>query len=415
MDGCFVVTGFYVKQQFAISKDMNTLMNEARGISAIVIMWLLYKPLLRCLGERGCIIMGLCVNFGYFLGYLLVVSNLTWVFIFTVLGMLGIVNYPSISSVKSQKCSPAEQGQVLGSLSAIQSLSICIGPLIFNNSYALTTNSHGKEWMKHTLGFIVPEKAIWYLGLVITFAAMCVSFTVPDPADIYVPGADENLSITNSEIARRIRLSPDLKGKSEQEVANVVQEALEEQARLRQTTLVRLLAPVLHPAGTASTASLASACSCARVRQRDTGLSVRTACSLTAPHALRRVSVHWLTLMLCNVVCDVCNALLACLLASLLACDRMRRRRWPTIARTRRPPRRLRRRLRGHRQSREPRRVTRSLCTLARQAPAMATIGATPKPNVRTVQRERETVRKHKSQLVPWLVGLDRCPFLMRG
>ena len=44
-------------------------------------------------------------------------------------GMLGIVNYPSISSVKSQKCSPAEQGQVLGSLSAIQSLSICIGPV----------------------------------------------------------------------------------------------------------------------------------------------------------------------------------------------------------------------------------------------------------------------------------------------
>ena len=43
--------------------------------------------------------------------------------------MLGIVNYPSISSVKSQKCSPAEQGQVLGSLSAIQSLSICIGPV----------------------------------------------------------------------------------------------------------------------------------------------------------------------------------------------------------------------------------------------------------------------------------------------
>jgi hypothetical protein len=306
-----------VKQQFAISKDINTLMNEARGISAIVIMWLLYKPLLRCLGERGCIIMGLCVNFGYFLGYLLVVSNLTWVFIFTVLGMLGIVNYPSISSVKSQKCSPAEQGQVLGSLSAIQSLSICIGPLIFNNSYALTTNSHGKEWMRHTLGFIVPEKAIWYLGLVITFAAMCVSFTVPDPADIYVPGADENLSITNSEIARRIRLSPDLKGKSEQEVANVVQEALEEQARLRQTTLVRLLAPVLHPAGTASTASLASACSRASERHRPVCphrmLADRATC--TAPRVCPLADPDALQCGLRRVQRATC--LLACFLACL--------------------------------------------------------------------------------------------------
>ena len=41
MDGCFLVTGFYVKQQFAISKDVNTMMGEARGIAAIFIMWVL--------------------------------------------------------------------------------------------------------------------------------------------------------------------------------------------------------------------------------------------------------------------------------------------------------------------------------------------------------------------------------------
>jgi hypothetical protein len=34
-------TGFYVKQQFAISKDVNTMMGEARGIAAIFIMWVL--------------------------------------------------------------------------------------------------------------------------------------------------------------------------------------------------------------------------------------------------------------------------------------------------------------------------------------------------------------------------------------
>ena len=147
--------------------------------------------------------------------------------------MLGIVNYPSISSVKSQKCSPAEQvsrlliyqapacstdlltifclcqGQVLGSLSAIQSFSMCIGPVIFNNSYALTTNPKGIAWMHQHWGFTVPEKSIWYvlyvvcfvytcrrlidlchdcryLGLAITSVAVYISFTIPDPADIYV-------------------------------------------------------------------------------------------------------------------------------------------------------------------------------------------------------------------------------------
>ena len=44
-------------------------------------------------------------------GYLFLVTNLSWVFIFTTFGTLGMVNYPAISSIKSQKCSPAEQGR----------------------------------------------------------------------------------------------------------------------------------------------------------------------------------------------------------------------------------------------------------------------------------------------------------------
>ena len=89
--------------------------------------------------------------------------------------------------------------------------------------------------MKEHWGFAVSEKTIWYVGLVITGIAVLVSFTIPDPADIYVPGADENLSISNGEIARRIRLSPDLKGKPEHEIAAAVEEALAAQRRAKAT------------------------------------------------------------------------------------------------------------------------------------------------------------------------------------
>lgn len=50
-----------------------------------------------------------------------------------------------------------------------------------------------------------------------------------------MPGADENLSISNSEIARRIRLSPDLQGKHESVIAQHVAEALAEQHRRKLT------------------------------------------------------------------------------------------------------------------------------------------------------------------------------------
>ena len=101
--------------------------------------------------------------------------------------------------------------QVLGSLSGVQSLSMAIGPLIFNNAYAFLTGTTGVHWMRHHLGYLIPEKSIWYLGIAMLGAAAATSVSLPDPRNVYVPGADENLSISNTEVARRIRESPDLK------------------------------------------------------------------------------------------------------------------------------------------------------------------------------------------------------------
>ena len=89
MNGCFLVTGFYVKSQFAISKDMNTLMQVTQGVSALFVMWVLYNPLIRFLGERRVIILGLFINFLFFVGYLFLVTSLVWVFLFTAVGMVG--------------------------------------------------------------------------------------------------------------------------------------------------------------------------------------------------------------------------------------------------------------------------------------------------------------------------------------
>ena len=92
MDGCFLVIGFYIKQQFAISKNQNTMMMETQGLAAIFVMWVLCKttalsrfvgvdrlanlgsitiadkPLIVNLGERRVIILGLMVNVSFFLG-----------------------------------------------------------------------------------------------------------------------------------------------------------------------------------------------------------------------------------------------------------------------------------------------------------------------------------------------------------
>lgn len=96
----------YIKQQFAISKNQNTWIMEIQGAAAIFVMWVLFKPLIVNLGERRCvpnrchsagrqdkerraaygrvIVLGLAVNFSFFLGYLFIVNSMTWVYFFTV-------------------------------------------------------------------------------------------------------------------------------------------------------------------------------------------------------------------------------------------------------------------------------------------------------------------------------------------
>merc|ERR1711871_303277 len=173
-----------------MGKATNTWLIEARGCAALFVMWVLFKPLVAHLAERRVVILGLFVDFLFFAGFSFLVTDLPLVFAFTMIGMLGMVNYPAICSIKSQKCSPHEQGQVLGSLSGVQSLSFAIGPLIFNNSYSFLTDVKAIAWSRETLGFVLPEVTIWYFGIALSGLTAYLAMTIPDPRDVFVPGAD---------------------------------------------------------------------------------------------------------------------------------------------------------------------------------------------------------------------------------
>jgi hypothetical protein len=126
---------FYVKDKFAIAKNTNTWLIEARGLAALcprrpggrlsaisvllcksvlygafvwvrralnsrkrrsparaVVMWVMFKPLITRLAERRVIMLGLFVDFLFFAGFSFMVTDLQMVFAFTMVGMLGIVN-----------------------------------------------------------------------------------------------------------------------------------------------------------------------------------------------------------------------------------------------------------------------------------------------------------------------------------
>ena len=91
---------------------------------------------------------------------------------------------------------------------------------------AFLTGTGGIHWMQRhihgdarchhlcLLPGIISEKSIWYLGIAMLGLAAATSVSLPDPRNVYVPGADENLSISNTEVARRVRASPELRVRS---------------------------------------------------------------------------------------------------------------------------------------------------------------------------------------------------------
>ena len=141
-DGSGVTIGNFIKQNFAPSKDQSVIQNEVQCASALITLVVLYRPLIGWVGERGCVVVGMGMNCLYLSSFLLVVHDMTGVYIAIAIAQIGSVSWPAISAIKSTKCSQKDQGRVMGALSGVTSLSWAVAPLVFNNLYAVTTDVH---------------------------------------------------------------------------------------------------------------------------------------------------------------------------------------------------------------------------------------------------------------------------------
>ena len=108
------------------------------GIGGVFVQCVLLGPIMRALGEKGTLVFGLAVQILYYFGISLALSKLE-IYISVSLGALGMVTFPSISSLKSNNVDPDEQGKIQGAIVGIQSLAMGVGPVVFSSLFALFT------------------------------------------------------------------------------------------------------------------------------------------------------------------------------------------------------------------------------------------------------------------------------------
>lgn len=106
------------------------------GACAVVVQGGLVKPLVRILGERKALGLGLLFGAAGFAIYGLAPSGIWFLAGVPVMSLWGIAN-PSAQGIMTHLVDPKEQGQLQGALSSIMGIASCFGPGIFTQAFAI--------------------------------------------------------------------------------------------------------------------------------------------------------------------------------------------------------------------------------------------------------------------------------------
>jgi DHA1 family tetracycline resistance protein-like MFS transporter len=111
------------------------------GACAVVVQGFLVKPIVRRIGERRALALGLMFGAAGFAIYGVAPNGFWYCLGVPIMSMWGIAN-PSAQGIMTHLVEPHEQGQLQGALSSIMGIASCIGPGLFTQSFAIAIGSY---------------------------------------------------------------------------------------------------------------------------------------------------------------------------------------------------------------------------------------------------------------------------------
>lgn len=123
------VLPLYGKQQFMMNPSDLGLLMGGMGLVSVIEQGILIHPLTRRFGEARLLLGGLVISMLGLLGIALVQAHWGMILFALVFSSGNVLLQPSVTSLISQRASPAEQGSVMGYNNSFQSLGRGVGPL----------------------------------------------------------------------------------------------------------------------------------------------------------------------------------------------------------------------------------------------------------------------------------------------
>ncbi|CAN5162900.1 tetracycline resistance MFS efflux pump [soil metagenome] len=131
----------YTGYRFGWSPRDVSLMLLCTGLASATVQFLLVKPIVQRLGERGALIVGLISGIAGFAVYAVASTPQVFVMGIPVFALAALVG-PSNQALMSQRVGPREQGQLQGANGAIQSITSIIGQVMFTQTFAWVIRHH---------------------------------------------------------------------------------------------------------------------------------------------------------------------------------------------------------------------------------------------------------------------------------
>lgn len=128
------VWAYYGALQFGWSPGMIGLSLGVFGIGIAIVQGLLMKPILRKIGERNAVILGLSIDVLAFLALGFVTNG--WIALaLTPLTALGSIAGPALQGIMSRKAADDQQGELQGTIASINAVATIAAPLIMTQTF----------------------------------------------------------------------------------------------------------------------------------------------------------------------------------------------------------------------------------------------------------------------------------------
>ncbi|MBM1222195.1 TCR/Tet family MFS transporter [Ponticoccus sp. SC2-23] len=164
------IWAYFGQERFGWGPGMVGVSLALYGISIAVVQGILIRPILARIGDRNAVILGLGLEIAAFV--FLAFVKVGWMALaFTLIAALGAIAGPALQGTMSRMASDNQQGELQGTLTAINAVAVIFAPVLMTQTFYAFTHD--------TAGIYLPG-APFLLSAVLTFVCIAL-FLVSRP------------------------------------------------------------------------------------------------------------------------------------------------------------------------------------------------------------------------------------------